>query len=69
MTTRKAKATAEAFLLLVVTFCRGGSFSGRLLFWDEGEALDGDLCAAPSTIPGGEEDYGDFVKATNRRWP
>ena len=34
-----------------------------MLFWDEGEVLDGDLRASSGTLPGRQEDYGDFIKS------
>jgi hypothetical protein len=33
-----------------------------LLSGDEGEALNGDFCAAARSLFGGQEDYGDFVE-------
>jgi hypothetical protein len=52
---KKAKATGR-LLLKIVSVCplvEDEVFAGRLLFRDEGKALDGDLCAAARTFPGG----------------
>ena len=46
---------------------RGEGLANWFLSWDEGEALDGDLCAAARTLPGGQEDYGDLIKLMDRR--
>jgi hypothetical protein len=49
-TVRRSRPSRKRFCVLVLS-------------WDEGEVLDGDLCADACTFPRGQEDYGDFIKS------